>query len=85
MVKYGNPIVASSGFVAQIDKDWCSGCGICVETCPFGALTLASDTAQLDWNKCMGCGACQGRCPQGIISLARDERKGIPLDVRQLG
>jgi hypothetical protein len=24
------------------------------------------------------------QCPAGALSLARDERKGIPLDVRQM-
>jgi NAD-dependent dihydropyrimidine dehydrogenase PreA subunit len=85
MVKYGNPIIASSGYVAHVEDEWCSGCGICVETCAFGALTLGSTAVRLNWSKCMGCGACEGRCPQGVISLVRDERKGIPLDVRQLG
>lgn len=84
MVKYGNPIIASSGYVAKVDEAMCSGCGICVETCPFNALALEA-VVQVDWHKCMGCGACEGRCPQGAINLARDERKGIPLDVRQLG
>jgi NAD-dependent dihydropyrimidine dehydrogenase PreA subunit len=84
MVKYDNPIVASSGYVPQIDAEMCSGCGICVEACSFGALALGA-VAVLDWMKCMGCGVCEERCAQGCISLVRDERKGIPLDVRQLG
>jgi NAD-dependent dihydropyrimidine dehydrogenase PreA subunit len=83
MVEYGSPIMASSGFVAELDADECSSCGACVETCPFGALSM-NDVPHVDWERCMGCGACGSQCPAECIDLVRDERKGMPLDVRLL-
>jgi len=81
MVKYGSPFFASSGFVAQVDAVRCSACGVCVEACPFGALSL-NGTLTVSWEKCMGCGVCESQCTTEGIALVRDERKGIPLDVR---
>jgi len=81
MVKYGSPLFASSGYVAQVDAVRCSACGVCVEACPFGALSL-DDELLVNWEKCMGCGVCVSQCSSEGISLVRDERKGIPLDVR---
>ena len=83
MVRYGSPVMASSGFVAQIDAEECAACGDCAETCPFGAITV-NGSAQVDWDACMGCGACEPQCAQQAISLVRDEAKGEPLDVRLL-
>ena len=83
MVDYGSPIMASSGYVARLDELACSGCGTCVETCPFGALSM-NDVAHVDWDSCMGCGACETQCPAECVELVRDEAKGMPLDVRLL-
>lgn len=83
MTEYGNPIVASSGFVASVDELKCTGCGVCVSACPFDAFAL-NGVARVSWDKCMGCGICEGQCQNGAISLVRDETKGIPLDVRLL-
>lgn len=84
MLKYGVPMVASSGYIASVDAALCRSCGTCVEACPFGAMTLNGRGAEIIWDHCMGCGICEGRCPYGAIALRRDERKGIPLDVRLL-
>ncbi|KKM16253.1 hypothetical protein LCGC14_1687710 [marine sediment metagenome] len=44
-------------------------CGICVERCPFGAMTaLPGEPAFVTEAKCMGCGTCIPDCPQGGIS-----------------
>jgi NAD-dependent dihydropyrimidine dehydrogenase PreA subunit len=79
----GNPMFASSGFVAKVNHDLCGQCGSCVEACPFAALSLET-SVEMNWEKCMGCGVCEGLCPNGATSLVRDEKKGIPLDVRLL-
>ncbi|MGO9416315.1 MAG: 4Fe-4S binding protein [Syntrophobacteraceae bacterium] len=37
MVKYGSPMLASSGYVAPVDETLCAACGTCVDACPFEA------------------------------------------------
>ncbi|MFC1528415.1 4Fe-4S binding protein [Candidatus Latescibacterota bacterium] len=83
MVKYGTPMVASSGFVARVDDTKCASCETCVDSCPFEAVEV-DRTAVVNGEKCMGCGVCVGQCPNEAMSLVRDERKGEPLDVRLL-
>ena len=83
MVKYGAPTMVSSGYVAKVDEGSCTACGACEDTCAFEAIKM-NGSAIVNWEKCMGCGVCGGQCPTEAIALIRDERKGIPMDVRQL-
>jgi Pyruvate/2-oxoacid:ferredoxin oxidoreductase delta subunit len=84
MVERGVPMVASSGYVAQIDTEACANCGDCVDACPFQAMALDDGAVVHSWERCMGCGVCEVKCQTGAIAMVRDERKGIPLDVRLL-
>jgi len=83
MTRHGVPMVASSGFVAEVDEGACIGCGDCEDACPFHAIHVPY-RAEVDWDACMGCGVCEGKCLTGAVALVRDERKGIPLDVMAL-
>jgi len=38
MVKHGVPMMAPSGFCAQLDKELCIKCGLCLKKCPFSAI-----------------------------------------------
>ncbi len=50
-----------------IDKNRCTGCGICVKSCPTGAITLDGSLAVLDMHSCIRCGTCHDICPaEGI-------------------
>lgn len=84
MTKYGVPMLASSGYVAQVDYARCTACGDCNDVCPFGALSL-DKRGEVNWKKCMGCGVCVERCMCQAVTLVRDARKGVPLDVRGIG
>ena len=84
MTQHEVPMVASSGYVAEIDDELCIACGDCESVCPFGAIST-NGTSSVEWAKCMGCGVCEGKCEIEAISLVLDERKGIPLDVREIG
>lgn len=80
----GVPMLASSGYVCQVDRRLCAGCATCIESCPFGALSMDDDIATVDAEACMGCGVCLCQCTQGALSLARDPAKGEPLEIQTL-
>jgi ferredoxin len=79
----GTTMLASSGYIAQVDQDLCQACGTCEQACQFDAIHL-DDFACIDIAKCMGCGICVGQCSQGAISLLRMEEKGEPLEIQSL-
>ena len=54
----------------EIDTDECSGCGICVDSCPEGVLDIVGSTAAVvNEDSCIECGECVGECPMGAIVL----------------
>jgi ferredoxin len=79
------PTLAPSGFIAEINEE-CIGCGDCVDTCQFSAITLdeGKDTAVVSEIKCMGCGVCEGVCSNEAISLKREPSKGDPMDIDEM-
>ncbi len=80
----GVPMLASSGYVTQVDEDLCIGCSDCNPFCQFGALEVREGVNHVIYENCMGCGICTSKCEQGALSLVRDEAKGVPLDVCSL-
>ncbi|WP_347561227.1 indolepyruvate ferredoxin oxidoreductase subunit alpha [Senegalia massiliensis] len=60
-----------------VNKDWCKGCGICVELCPKGVLTLENGVINIDNEDiCIKCGLCELRCPDYAIYIKGDEEDG---------
>ena len=59
--------IQSSGRAVQVKDRICSGCGICVEVCPFDAREIdeITGTARVIEVLCQGCGACATACPNG--------------------
>ncbi len=83
--RHGTPMLASSGYVAQVDTDQCIGCAECQPYCQFGALTTGPEEhTQVLWEKCMGCGVCIDKCPQAALSLRLAPEKGVPLEIEKL-
>lgn len=50
----------------KIDERRCTGCGICVQGCPVGAITLGR-AATIHPETCTGCGICVSECPNEAI------------------
>lgn len=80
----GTPMLASSGYVCQVDETLCIGCGECVAYCQFGALALADFVNHVDQAACMGCGVCVNHCDQGALALRLEASKGLPLELQEL-
>lgn len=82
--RHGTPMLASSGYVSHMAADLCVGCGICADSCQFGALSVSDGIAAVDTITCMGCGVCVSKCPEGALWLVRDPTKGEALEIRAL-
>ncbi|NTU56633.1 MAG: 4Fe-4S binding protein, partial [Anaerolineales bacterium] len=80
----GTPMLASSGYIAQVDEILCTGCGNCSSCCQFNALETVDGVSHVIYEKCMGCGVCISKCEYEALSLVADESKGIPLEIRNL-
>jgi ferredoxin len=78
------PMLASSGYVSQVQPSLCRGCGDCAEICPFGAISVRSELSVIDEDACMGCGVCVDKCKKGALSLVLDPGKGEPLEITVL-
>jgi len=66
--------------IAEVDKEKCNGCRICVATCPYGAIEIVEGKAVVNEAICEGCGACEAACPVGAIHL-RNYREDQLLEV----
>jgi len=56
--------------VVDINENICSGCGICVNMCPYAALAVnGGGVAEVNEVLCEGCGTCVSACPTGAAQL----------------
>lgn len=63
--------VQAEALTAIVDADICTGCGTCIEVCPYGALRKNVDgVAEVIVAACKGCGCCGATCPEGAIDLS---------------
>ena len=50
-----------------VNTDDCTGCGECVEVCPYGAIEVIDGDAVIDPSLCHFCYRCVEQCPEGAI------------------
>ena len=58
----------------RIEKERCTGCGICIRKCPFGALKMEEGVPVVS-DSCLGCNACANECPAGAIRKDEESLK----------
>jgi electron transport complex protein RnfB len=65
-------VLTRSNFMAAIDGESCSACGVCAdERCPMGAIEATNGTYSVAADRCIGCGVCAPACPTESIRLVR--------------
>lgn len=62
-------------------EDLCKGCGLCVDACPKGILTLSADRINAkghhpaeitDQTVCTACAFCATMCPDCVITVEKE-------------
>lgn len=67
-------LLVSDGATALVMEDLCIGCGTCVESCPFQAISMVDiggtlSLSTVDASLCTGCGNCTVVCPAKAIVM----------------
>lgn len=63
--------IVSGGHIAEIDKEKCNGCQLCIQACYFDAISYNEELGVSDVNSvlCKGCGNCAVICPSGACQV----------------
>jgi len=65
----------------SIDRELCTGCGLCVNACPFGSIEMVGGYPEIK-DDCRLCGSCVDACPEGAIVVKEAEGKADLSDYR---
>jgi electron transfer flavoprotein alpha subunit/NAD-dependent dihydropyrimidine dehydrogenase PreA subunit len=55
----------------KVSKELCVGCGICEQSCPFGAIAMEQGIPQIG-ESCSLCGACVEACDVGALTMTEE-------------
>jgi len=61
-----------------VNEEMCVACGVCVEECPVGAISMVDETARIDDEECIRCGRCHDTCPEEAV---RHDSERIPQEI----
>jgi heterodisulfide reductase subunit A len=66
--------------VATINVNLCTGCGMCVDVCPYDALSLEDNKAVVNEVLCEGCGTCAATCLRAAVEI----KNLTPLQIHEM-
>ncbi|MFC1909971.1 FAD-dependent oxidoreductase [Chloroflexota bacterium] len=76
----------AGGPISVVNKRKCTGCGLCVQVCPFDAISLDSKEmiAVVNDALCKGCGVCASSCRSGAVTIGGINDEQVLSVVRAL-
>jgi heterodisulfide reductase subunit A len=69
-----------SPMVAEVKDNLCTGCSMCVDVCPYDAISLKDGKAVVNEVLCEGCGTCGATCLRAAIQV----KNITPLQVHKM-
>jgi hypothetical protein len=63
-----------------INNEKCIGCGVCIDVCQVGAISMKDEKAEIDMEKCIRCGKCHDACSYEAV---RHDKERIPIEVKE--
>ncbi|MFO7936038.1 MAG: electron transfer flavoprotein subunit alpha [Kiritimatiellia bacterium] len=66
----------------HINTEICTGCGKCISSCPFGALSVTDGVAEVEPALCCLCGACVKTCPFSAVTI-EDENDDVSPELSE--
>lgn len=61
----------------EINNDKCGLCALCLNSCPYNAITIGAEKINIDKFKCKGCGTCVSICPTNALEMNIDTSQKI--------
>jgi UDP-glucose 4-epimerase len=61
----------------------CVGCGTCIETCGFNAISIVNGRAVHN-DQCRGCGRCETHCPNQAIKISINQKDSVEKIARRI-
>lgn len=62
--------------VITMESEWCKGCGLCIRSCPKGAIQKSGkfngsgyETVSVHPELCVYCGSCYTVCPDAVFEI----------------
>jgi ferredoxin len=77
-------VLSPGMYTVVLDTDRCTGCGVCVDRCHFGANSLVDGLSTVDLSNCYGCGVCVSTCAGDARTMVNREgyrNRYYPLDL----
>ncbi|TRZ48248.1 MAG: CoB--CoM heterodisulfide reductase iron-sulfur subunit A family protein [Dehalococcoidia bacterium] len=71
---------------SEISENFCLGCKICIDVCPYGAITFDEMRRISVVNEvlCHGCGSCAAACPSGAAKLRHSTFPQIYQELKEV-
>ena len=61
-----------------VKQEMCTGCSICVDECPVGAMSIDGGKASINEENCIRCARCHDVCPEKAV---RHDSERVPEEI----